>query len=152
MTLDEQRALLVKFCEWCADHGYLDGSFGGVDAFLASRPPQATDPCGTCGHARYLHESQAECVGEPGDAKVCGCQDWRPLPVSTKPLRFWRVARLVPGECWQIVVVDADGLLVVGKDAQRGPCHYERDYPSPGMARDMAEVDGRDSGLPEWKV
>lgn len=72
------------------------------------------------------------------------------MPVDDAPpapeQRYWRVVRLVPGECWQMERVNA-----VGEPCVRCQCHYERDYPDPMMARNMAEADGRASGLPEWR-
>jgi hypothetical protein len=62
--LDEQRALLVKFCGWCADHGYLDSSFGGVDAFLV----QLSEPlpsCPVCGAVRGDWECRHGAKDEP---------------------------------------------------------------------------------------
>jgi hypothetical protein len=146
MTLYDRRALLMEFTKWCADHGYLDSSFGGVDAFLASLP-EPIPACPVCGAVRGDWECRHGAKDEPVPLNL-GRRDGEDVPPA--PERFWRVARLVPGECWQMVIVDADGLLVVGKDAQRGPCHYERDYHDPSIARNMAEADGVHSGLPRW--
>jgi hypothetical protein len=84
VTDDRDKALLLDFINWQDDHN--DYSPGGIDAFLAARQPQGT-PCATCGHACRLHETQAECVGAPGDARVCGCQDFRPV-TPPAPQRF----------------------------------------------------------------
>ena len=64
--------------------------------------------------------------------------------------RFWRVFRLSPGECWQMVIVSGDG-KPVGGTGTHGTCYYERDYTFPSETRKMAEADGAASGLPEWK-
>jgi len=63
---DEQRELLVEFAGWCADHGYLASSFGGVDAFLASRP-EPLPSCPVCGAVKGDWECRHGAKDEPAD-------------------------------------------------------------------------------------
>jgi hypothetical protein len=76
VEIDEQEGVNALFLALAS---YVDADTLRA-AVAACAPPASgsrTEPCGTCGHARYLHETQAECVGAPGDATVCGCQDFR---------------------------------------------------------------------------
>lgn len=154
MTVAEQRALLMEFAKWCADHGYLDSSFGGVDAFLASLPeplpacPVCGAVCGDweCHHGAKDEPSDPYCVhGHLTTQDQCPrCADM--LATPSAPQQFWRAVRLVPGECWQVEFVDASG-----RPYKRGTCYYERDYRMAMIAYDMARVDGKASGLPEFE-
>ena len=108
MTLYDRRALLMEFTKWCADHGYLDSSFGGVDAFLASLP-EPIPACPVCGAVRGDWECRHGAKDEPVPLNL-GRRDGEDVPpapernttvtasvdVSEKVTSPWRASRSWP--------------------------------------------------------